>query len=45
MIATRKVASVVPTATATFTLSIKNIISPKHVVFTFTDFVNQLLMP
>ena len=32
MIATRKVPSVVPTATATFTLPIKNMISPKHVV-------------
>ena len=32
MIATSKVASVVPTATATFTLPVKYIISAKHVV-------------
>ena len=32
MIATSNIASVVPTATATFTLPTKYIISPKHVV-------------
>ena len=44
MIATSNIASVVPTATATFTLPTKYIIYPNH-AFIFTDFVNQLLIP
>ena len=38
MIATSKVASVVPTATATFTLPIKYIISPEHVFIYYYRF-------
>ena len=42
MIATSKVASVVPTATATFTLPIKYIISPKHVVIYICRFCKPI---
>ena len=42
MIATSKVASVVPTATATFTLPIKYIISRKHVVMYIYQFCKPI---
>ena len=42
MIATTKVASVVPIATATFTLPMKYIISPKHVVIYICRFCKPI---